>query len=141
MKHKRGIVPGCLAAGFLLIFMLTGCVSRPQKTEKLRDLEFTVMSKEDVPEEFQEQILQHQDLPFRLTYTDQGRIYIAEGYGAQLKTGYSVEVEGLYETSNAIYFHTNLLGPEKGEETKEVTTFPYVVVMLDAIDKTVVFDS
>ena len=141
MKHKRGIVPGCLAAGFLLIFMLTGCVSRPQKTEKLRDLEFTVMSKEDVPEEFQEQILQHQDLPFRLTYTDQGRLDIAEGYGAQLKTGYSVEVEGLYETSNAIYFHTNLLGPEKGEETKEVTTFPYVVVMLDAIDKTVVFDS
>ena len=141
MKHKRGIVPGCLAAGFLLIIMLTGCVSRPQKTEKLRDLEFTVMSKEDVPEEFQEQILQHQDLPFRLTYTDQGRLYIAEGYGAQLKTGYSVEVEGLYETSNAIYFHTNLLGPEKGEETKEVTTFPYVVVMLDAIDKTVVFDS
>ncbi len=141
MKHKRGILPGCLAAGFLLVFMLTGCVSRPQKTEKLRDLEFTVMSKEDVPEEFQEQILQHQDLPFRLTYTDQGRLYIAEGYGAQLKTGYSVEVEGLYETSNAIYFHTNLLGPEKGEETKEVTTFPYVVVMLDAIDKTVVFDS
>ena len=141
MKHKRGIVPGCLAAGFLLIFMLTGCVSRPQKTEKLRDLEFTVMSKEDVPEEFQEQILQHQDLPFRLTYTDQGRLYIAEGYGAQLKTGYSVEVEGLYETSNAIYFHTNLLGPEKGEETKEITTFPYVVVMLEAIEKNVVFDS
>ena len=140
MEHKRGILLGCLAAGFLLIFMLTGCVSRPQKTEKLRDLEFTVMSKEDVPEEFQEQILQHQDLPFRLTYTDQGRLYIAEGYGAQLKTGYSVEVEGLYETSNAIYFHTNLLGPEKGEETKEVTTFPYVVVVLEEIDKTVVFD-
>ena len=141
MEHKRGILLGCLAAGFLLIFMLTGCVSRPQKTEKLRDLEFTVMSKEDVPEEFQEQILQHQDLPFRLTYTDQGRLYIAEGYGAQLKTGYSVEVEGLYETSNAIYFHTNLLGPEKGEETMLVTKFPFVVVMLEAIDKTVVFDS
>ncbi|EOS36052.1 protease complex subunit PrcB family protein [Lachnospiraceae bacterium] len=140
MKQKRGVLLGCLT-GFLLLFMLTGCVSRPQKTEKLRDLEFTVMSKEDVPEEFQEQILQNQDMPFRLTYTDQGRLYIAEGYGAQLKTGYSVEVEGLYETSNAIYFHTNLLGPEKGEETKEATTFPYVVVMLDAIDKTVVFDS
>ena len=140
MKQKKGILKAVLT-GFLLLSVLTGCVSRPQKTEKLRDLEFTVMSKEDVPEEFQEQILQHQDLPFRLTYTDQGRLYIAEGYGAQLKTGYSVEVEGLYETSNAIYFHTNLLGPEKGEETKEVTTFPYVVVMLDAIDKTVVFDS
>ena len=123
------------------VLSVTGCTLLSEEKIKLRDLEFTVMSKEDVPEEFQEQILQNQDMPFRLTYTDQGRLYIAEGYGAQLKTGYSVEVEGLYETSNAIYFHTNLLGPEKGEETKEATTFPYVVVMLDAIDKTVVFDS
>ena len=67
--------------------------------------------------------------------------FLLEGYGAQLKTGYSVEVTGLYETSNAVYFHTNLLGPEKGEETKEITTFPYVVVMLEAIEKNVVFDS
>lgn len=126
--------------GFLMLVMLTGCVSRPQKTEKLRDLEFTVLNKEEVPGEFREVILANQDMPFCLTYMDQGKLYIAEGYGAQLKTGYSVEVTGLYETENAIYFHSNLLGPPKGEETKEITTFPYVVVVLEAIDKTVVFD-
>ena len=139
MKQKRGVLLGCLT-GFLLLFMLTGCVSRPQKTEKLRDLEFMVMNKEEIPEELKEAITANQDQPFRLTYTDQGKLYIAEGYGAQLKTGYSVEVNGLYETENAIYFHSSLLGPEKGEETKEITTFPYVVVVLDEIDKTVVFD-
>lgn len=126
--------------GFLLLLVLTGCISRPQKTQKLRDLEFTVLDKDDVPEELKEQIVENQHIPFRLTYTDQGKLYIAEGYGAQLKTGYSVEVTELYETENAVYFHTNLLGPEKGEETKDITTFPYVVVMLDAVDKTVVFD-
>lgn len=140
MKAKRGVLRVCLTSVFLLL-ILTGCVSRPQKTEKLQDLEFTVLNKEDVPEELKEQILQNQDMPFRLTYTDQGKLYIAEGYGAQLKTGYSVEVTGLYETVDAIYIHTNLLGPQKGEETKEITTFPYVVVMLEAIDKTVIFDS
>lgn len=140
MKRKRGVLRVCLTSVFLLL-ILTGCVSRPQKTEKLQDLEFTVLNKEDVPEELKEQILQNQDMPFRLTYTDQGKLYIAEGYGAQLKTGYSVEVTGLYETVDAIYIHTNLLGPQKGEETKEITTFPYVVVMLEAIDKTVIFDS
>lgn len=139
MKQERGILLACLT-GFFVLLMLTGCVSRPQKTEKLRDLEFTVLNKEEVPEELKERILRSQDLPFRLTYTDQGKLYIAEGYGAQLKTGYSVKVEGLYETANAVYFHTNLLGPEKGEETKAVTTFPYVVVVLDAVEKTVVFD-
>lgn len=129
----------CLV-GFLLLLVLTGCVSRPQKTQKLRDLEFTVLNKDDVPKELKEQIVKNQHMPFRLTYTDQGKLYIAEGYGAQLKTGYSVEVGELYETENAVYFHTSLLGPEKGEETKDITTFPYVVVMLDAVDKTVVFD-
>lgn len=141
MKQKKAVSWVVLTGFFFLLFMLTGCVSRPQKTEKLRDLEFTVLNKEDVPEELKTQITQNQDMPFRLTYTDQGKLYIAEGYGAQLKTGYSVEVEGLYETADAIYFHTNLLGPEKGEETKEITTFPYVAVMLDAIDKPVIFDS
>ncbi|MDU7709637.1 MAG: protease complex subunit PrcB family protein [Clostridium sp.] len=127
-------------AGFLLVLMLTGCISRPQKTEKLRDLDFTVMDKEKVPNELKTAILENRDLPFKLTYADQGYLYIAEGYGPQPKCGYSVEVTGLYETENAIYIHTNLLGPEKGEKTEEVTTYPYVVVKLEYIEKNVIFD-
>ncbi len=126
--------------GFLLVLMLTGCISRPQKTEKLRDLDFTVMDKEKVPNELKTAILENRDLPFKLTYADQGYLYIAEGYGPQPKSGYSVEVTGLYETENAIYIHTNLLGPEKGEKTEEVTTYPYVVVKLEYIEKNVIFD-
>lgn len=109
---------------FLLLLVLTGCISRPQKTQKLRDLEFTVLNKDDVPEELKGQIAENQHIPFRLTYTDQGKLYIAEGYGAQLKTGYSVEVIGLYETENAVYFHTNLLGPEKEKRQKILRPFP-----------------
>ncbi|HAX52879.1 protease complex subunit PrcB family protein [Muricomes intestini] len=127
-------------AGFLLVLMLTGCISRPQKTEKLHDLEFTVMDKERVPNELKSTILENRELPFKLTYADQGYLYIAEGYGPQPKSGYSVEVTGLYETENAVYIHTNLLGPEKGEKTKDVTTYPYVVVRLEYIEKRVVFD-
>ena len=127
-------------AGFLLVLMLTVCISRPQKTEKLRDLDFTVMDKEKVPNELKTAILENRDLPFKLTYADQGYLYIAEGYGPQPKSGYSVEVTGLYETENAIYIHTNLLGPEKGEKTEEVTTYPYVVVKLEYIEKNVIFD-
>lgn len=133
------IILRCLTV-FLLLFTLTGCVSKPLKTEKLRDLEFTVVDKLSVPKEFQEIIETNKHEQFKLTYADGGELYIAEGYGAQLKTGYSVEVTGLYETENAVYIHTNLLGPEKGEETKEITTFPYVVVKLKYIEKQVVFD-
>lgn len=128
----------CLA-GFFLLLMLTGCVSRTQKAEKLRDLEFTVIEKTDIPEEFKEVIEDSQSAPFRLTYSDQGALYIAEGYGTQPKTGYSVEVTELYETEEAIYIHTNLLGPEKGEDTQEIPTFPYVAVKVEYVEKPVVF--
>lgn len=127
-------------AGFLLVFILAGCVSRPLKTEKLRDLEFTVMDKEKIPNELKAAIQENREVPFKLTYTDQGCLYIAEGYGPQPKSGYSVEVTQVYETENAVYIHTNLLGPEKGEKTKDVITYPYVVVKLDSIDKNVIFD-
>ena len=127
-------------AVYLMLISLTGCISRPVKTEKLRELEFTVVDKLSVPKEFQEVIETNKHEQFRLTYADGGDLYIAEGYGAQLKTGYSVEVSEIYETENAIYIHTNLLGPEKGEETKEITTFPYVVVKLKYLEKQVVFD-
>ena len=50
--------------------------------------------------------------PFRMTYTDQGKLFIAEGYGAQLTTGYSVQVTELYEPEEEIRIHTNLMGPE-----------------------------
>lgn len=129
----------CLG-GFLLVMMLCGCVSRPAKTEKLRDLEFTVVDKEKIPDELRRAILENRELSFKLTYADQGELYIAEGYGPKPKSGYSVEVTGLYETKNAIYIHTNLLGPEKGEKTNDVTTYPYVVVKLKYRTKNVIFD-
>lgn len=139
--RNRTVLYGMLClVGCLLFLMLTGCVSRQQKTEKLRDLEFTVLDKEEVPAEFKEIIETNQSMPFRLTYADQGKLYIAEGYGAQPKTGYSVEVKEFYEAEEAVYIHTNLLGPEKGEDTKEITTFPYVVIELEYIEKPVVFD-
>lgn len=131
---------GILLAALLIAVFLSACVRRIQKTEKLRDLSFEVLAKEDVPEEFANIIEQKKDCPFRLTYTDGEFLYIAEGYGAQLKTGYSVSVTELYETAEAVYLHTNLLGPPRGEKTEEITTFPYVVIKLEAIDKTVVFD-
>ena len=51
--------------------------------------------------------------PFRLVYADQGILYIAEGYGEQPTTGYSVEVRELYETEEEIRVRTSLLDRKK----------------------------
>ena len=88
----------------------------------------------------EEQLEKHKEKPFHLIYSDQGKTYLTEGYGACPTTGYSIEVNELYETEDTVHFHTRLMGPSAGEETKEITTFPYIVVEIQETEKEIVFD-
>lgn len=91
-------------------------------------------------EEFLTQIEEKNSGPFKITYADKDALYIARGYGEQKTSGYSIEVKECYETENAIYIHTNLIGPSKEEKIVEAKTFPYVAVKMQFIDKNVVFE-
>lgn len=124
----------------ILLSLITGCSAEKLSTEKLRDIEFTVVDEENIPEELEEMIEEREEKPFKLTYADNGALYIAVGYGEQPTSGYSIEVKELYETENAIYIHTNLIGPAKDEKIVERKTYPYLVVKLEFIDKNVVFE-
>ena len=119
---------------------LSGCVSEPLRTEKVRDLTFVVLAEEEIPKELLGQIEKKKEQAFRMSYEDKGVLYIAEGYGTQPKTGYSVEAVEVFEAENAVYFHTHLMGPEKGEEVEETPTFPYIVIATETVGKNVVFD-
>ena len=122
-----------------LISLFVGCSAEKLSTKKLRDIEFTVVDEENIPEKFKEVIDEKEEGIFKLSYGDQGALYIAVGYGEQSTSGYSIEVKELYETENAIYTHTNLIGPAKDEKIVERSTYPYIVVKLEYIDKNVVF--
>ena len=132
---KRFIFISC----FMIVFSLLGCAMSADKTEKLRDLEFTVLDKDEIPESFMEEISERVEKGFKLTFEDQGYLYIAEGYGEQETSGYSIEVAKLYETENAIYVQTDLIGPSNEEEIVERLTYPYIVLKTESIDKNVVF--
>ena len=89
----------------IFILALAGCSIKKEDTKKIQDIEFTVVAPEDVPEELKEDIEKARDTPFRLTYADQGYLYMARGYGEKEKTGYSVEVNACYETSDGSRQH------------------------------------
>ena len=127
----------CMAA---LAGSLTGCVSTEKETGKIRDMKCEVTAEEDVPPTLREMIDKGEKKPFRITYSDQGIIYIAQGYGVQPTTGYSVEVKELYETETAVCIKTTLVGPKKGEETEKKNSYPYVVVQTEDIKKDVLFE-
>ncbi len=122
-----------------ILLTLCACSAKELATEKMRDIDFTVIKEEDIPEELKTMIKEKETTPLKLTYADQGALYIAEGYGEQPTSGYSIEVKECFETKNAIYLHTNLIGPTNEEKIVEKATYPYIVIKMEFIDKNVVF--
>lgn len=122
----------------ILIFGLTGC-SKLTVTDKIRDLEFTIVDENEQPEELRKLIEEKKTGEFRLTYNDDAFLYIAAGFGTQPTGGYSIQVKELYLTENAIYIDTELLGPEDAETAGTFASQPYIVVKTEARKERVVF--
>lgn len=123
----------------LITIMLTGCKSEKPDIKKIKDLEFTVVEDADVPEELMKMIEEKKAEAFKMTFKSEDYLYIIVGYGAKPTGGYSIAVNELFLTSNAIYFDTDLIGPEKTESVSDAVTYPYIVVKLEKLDKRVLF--
>ena len=66
-------------------------------------------------------------------------MYLCTGYGEQPTGGYSIAVEELYLTENAVYIDTTLIGPSKGETLTEMPSYPWIVVMTEDLELPAVF--
>lgn len=122
-----------------LILMVTGCKSEKPEEKKLKDLDFTVLGDNEIPMELKQIIEGNKHEVAKTTYVDMGELYIIICYGDQPTTGYSIEVNELYETENTITIKTTLKGPDKNEQVLKLVTAPYIVVKLENIEKTVVY--
>lgn len=119
--------------------MLWGCGSIHTTEAKLSDLDYTVVSNDNIEEDIQKLIDEKKENPFQMTYSDGNYKYIVIGYGRQETGGYSIQVREVYDTENTICVLTDLLGPEKGEEQVMEPSYPYIVIKIENLDKTVVF--
>ncbi|MCM1174953.1 MAG: protease complex subunit PrcB family protein [Blautia sp.] len=124
----------------LLCAGVMACGVKQDPMEKVKDLEFTVIAEDKLPDELLAMIEEKKASPFKMTFQDQGFLYICVGYGQQETAGYSISVNELYETGNAVYIDTNLIGPGPEEKGKPTQTCPYIVVKTENVDKSVVFD-
>ena len=125
-----------------MVCMVLLCGRSMNSTEriKLRDLDFTVLSEEKIPEELKTIIEERKAQEFKLTYSDKENLFIVIGYGEQQTGGYSIAVNELYLTDNAVYVSTNLLGPDAEEKGKQEASYPYIVIKTELLDETVIFE-
>lgn len=142
VQGKKKARAGLLFLGVQLlgIFLFSGCSVTENGGMKLRDLEFTLVGEDRLPEELKTLIEERKTEEFKFTYSDQESLYICIGYGEQSTGGYSIAVNELYLTDNAIYVDTNLLGPSAKEKENPAVSYPYVVIKTEFLDKNVVFE-
>lgn len=129
-----------LVTTLLLTLLLSGCTMLSEERVKLRDLDFTVLAQEKIPEELLSIINEKKAETFKLTYSDRDYLYICIGYGEQATGGYSIAVNELYETDSAIYVNTELLGPAPEEKNDPTPSYPYIVLKTEYLDRTVIFE-
>ena len=139
MKKARGLLISLI---LMMAILLTGCQMMSSEKVKLRDLDFTIQSEETIPTEVMKMIKEKKEEPFKFTFTDGENLYICIGYGKQDRGGYSITVDALYLTEDAIYVVTTLLGPEITGQKKgaEKPSTPYIVIKTEFLDKTVIYE-
>lgn len=137
-EYQKRLLSVCLIC--LMCMTVFACGKKQDTMEKIKDLECTVIPEDNLPEELFNMIELKKENAFKITFEDKGFLYICVGYGTQQTGGYSIAVNDLYETSNAIYIDTNLIGPSPEEKSNPVVSYPYIVVKTEFVDKPVVFD-
>lgn len=133
-----------LVVGFF-VFVKIGKMDR----KKVSDVEYTVLLEENIPEEIFDELEEYKYGVCKHSYIFEDKLYIVICYGKQDASGYTINVNELYESDNAIYVETTLMGTgvaesaSMGMESKktnvESSTCPYIVLELDRSEKTVVY--
>lgn len=137
MKHKIGRL--LLFFALLPLCMAAGCGTEKEEYTKTGEVEFTVVEEADVPTELLDVIKEKKSEPFKLTYTAEDALYLAQGYGEQPSGGYSIAVEELFQAKEGICFKTILIGPAADEKVTTAVTYPYIVIKLQKMETEVHF--
>lgn len=137
---KPAVIILCAVLVAAISIFISACSVKDIDREKIRDLEYEVLEEEKIPEEVYEQVINDMDEFCRKAYVCSDVLYIVVCYGAQPTEGYSIDVDYLYESSNAVLIETTLKGPSKMDKVAEVISYPYIVLKVENVDKTVVFN-
>lgn len=141
-KQVFGITAKMLVILLCMLPMLTcaGCKITNIGSDKVSDLDFTVVEDEDLPVELKKLIDEKKANTLRMTYTTKDYTYMVAGYGTQETSGYSIRVNDVYLGKNAICVDVSLIGPAAGEQVTELPTTPYIVIKIEKRDESVVFN-
>ena len=129
---------GALICVLMLTAVLSGCRFIRIEEGERTPLDYTVMKQEEIPREAVELMEQKKEKAFQMTYQVGDVRYLMKGYGQQLTGGYSIQVEEVSESENAVFCKTRLVGPEEKNIGSE-PSYPCIVLQIADTQKPVQF--
>lgn len=130
----------CLSLCFLMTAILLAGCGEAEPEGKIRDLEFTVLEEDAVPKALADVIGENRQKEMKLSYQNEGYLYIARGFGEQKTGGYSIAVQQCYLAEDGIHVKFELMGPSHDEKLKEEPSYPYIVIKMEGMDETILFE-
>ncbi len=135
--HRIQVYIFLLLTALSATFLFSGC-SKQEDYPKTKDIDYTVITGGEIPQELRKMIKERKDNAIELSFSCEGELYIVKGYGRQLSPDFSITVNELYLSDNYIVFDTELYGP-KQKSTSKAKSYPYIVVKTEYINKSIVF--
>ncbi|MBO5489371.1 MAG: protease complex subunit PrcB family protein [Eubacterium sp.] len=133
-KHHKWLV------GLLVIAVcLAGCQKISKTGEESKQLDYTVVPTEDIPELLKKEIDKKKMNKFEITYEEGEFMYLAAGYGQRESFGFDIKVNQLYEQGDYVCLNLTLKGPEEGQVVKKSPSYPFIVIKTKSTAKKVEF--
>ena len=123
----------------LLTVLLGGCMFMEASDEKIKDRAFVIVNEEVLPDEIRSIIETKKTEAFQMAYHEENVTYIILGYGMQETSGYSIQVNEVYEGKDSIWVDADLIGPRKNDEIENEPSYPYVIIKTDKIEQLIRF--
>lgn len=140
MKRKLQV----MSAAFLLLLLCAGCSVGITQQEEGRELEFTVVARSELPQEVESVLDEQLGTSFQTACQYGDSLYLLCGYPPQAAGGYSIRVNKLKATEDAIYFQAELVGPDTSETTEssgeDSISAPWIAVKTEYLDLPVIFE-
>lgn len=137
-KGKRKLFLGLLVC--LGCLLLCGCKVEEGSDQKVKELEYEMVSEKELPGELKKAIEEKKGHEMEITYENDDALYIVRGYGKQQTGGYSIQIKKFYQAKNAVYLETELVGPGEKDVKKKTKSYPYIVIKTEKTEDVVVFN-
>ena len=97
-----------------------------------KELSYAIVKPGDFPPEIDQILRKKKESAFQMAYESGDDLYILRGYGKQKSGGFSIQIEEVSKSENAVFVRTKLVGPAAKEEQKGAASCPYVVLKTKA---------